>query len=356
MDANHYDARMLSPQAKEALRLRVAQAVVDQGMRQKDAVRHFRVSRTAVHNWSKAYRAGGRRALKARKLGAPRRSRLAGHQAATAVRMITDRCPDQYKLPFALWTREAAQTLLREPFGVDVSVWTVGRYLKRWNLTPQKPLRRAYERDPAAVQRWLDEEYPAIRRRAKREKAEIHWGDQMGLRSDHQAGTSYGRRGRTPVVPGTGKRFGCNMMSTITNRGTLRFMVFKSRFNTPVMIEFLRRLIRSVNRKVFLIVDGHPVHRSRKLKRWLAERSEAPELFYLPAYSPELNPDELLNQDVKTNAVGRERPANQHQMINQVRSYLRATQRDPELVQRYFLEEHVRYAADPSMFTTRCSR
>jgi transposase len=261
------------------------------------------------------------------------------------VKLISDRCPDQLKLPFALWTRDAVGELLAKRFGVHVSVWTVGRLLRKWGFTPQKPLRRAYERDPVAVQKWLDEEYPAIRRAAKREKAEIHWGDEMGLRSDHQTGTSYGRKGHTPVIPGTGQRFRCNMISTITNRGRLAFMVFKKRFTADVMIEFVRRLIRHRPRKVFLIVDGHPVHRSRKVKRWLDKHCKHIRLFLLPGYSPELNPDELLNQDVKSNALGRQRPKHQHEMIDQVRSYLRSTQQQPEIVKRYFQEEHVAYAA-----------
>ena len=167
MRANQHDARMLSPQAKEALRLRVVHAVVEQQMRPTEAVRVFRVSRTAVFGWVRAYRAGGARALQAHALGRPRRSRLAGHQAATAVKLITERCPDQLKLPFALWTRQAVCRLLAERFGLHVSVWTAGRYLRHWGLTPQKPVRRAYERNPAAVQRWLKEEYPAILRKSQ---------------------------------------------------------------------------------------------------------------------------------------------------------------------------------------------
>lgn len=342
---NDYDARMLSPKAQEQLRLRVTRSVVDEGLKPAEAVRLYKVSRTSVYQWCKAYRRGGAKALAARKRGRPARSRLAGHQAATAVRLIQDRCPDQLKLGFALWTRQAVRRLLAERFDLHVSVWTVGRYLARWGFTPQKPLRRAYEQDPQAVRRWLEDEYPAIRARAKRKDAEIHWGDEMGLRSDHQAGTSYGRRGRTPVIPGTGQRFSCNMISTITNRGTLRFMLFKKRFTTPVFLEFLRRLLRGTERKVFLIVDGHPVHRAKKVERWLAERSDRIEMFFLPGYAPELNPDEYLNQDVKSNAVGRQRPTTRTQMMHQVRTYLSSTQRQPEIVRSYFHADEVAYAA-----------
>jgi transposase len=339
------DGRKLSPAAQEDLRRRVVAAVTEQGMSQVVAVRTFQVSRGSIHNWLRAAEQGGSAALKAHKRGPKPRSRLAGYQAATVVRLIEDRCPDQLQLPFALWTREAVQQLIGRRFGITVSVWTVGRYLAKWGFTPQKPLRRAYEQDTAAVQQWLANEYPAIRRRAKAEKAEIYWGDEMGMRSDHQVGTSYGRRGRTPTIPGTGKRFGCNMISAITNRGQLLFMVFQQRFTTPVFLMFLRRLVRQVGRKAVLIVDGHPVHRAAAVKRWASEHASQLRLLYLPGYSPKLNPDELLNQDVKSNAVGRRRPRDQKQMIHGVRTYLRSTQRQPEIVQRFFHQEDVRYAA-----------
>jgi transposase len=339
------DGRKLSPQAQQELRRRVVHAITEQGMAQTEAACLFGVGRTSIHYWLKAYRKGGYAALKARKRGPRRQSRLAGHQAATIVRLITDCCPDQLKLPFALWTREAVRDLIARRFGIHVSVWTVGRYLKRWGFTPQKPLRRAYEQDPEAVKRWLEEEYPAIRLQARAERAEIRWGDEMGLRSDHQAGRSYGRKGQTPVIPGTGKRFGCNMISAITNRGRLAFMVFKQRFTSQVMIEFLRRLIRQNPRKVFLIVDGHPVHRSRCVHRWVYRHKKKIRLFYLPGYSPQLNPDEFLNQDVKTNAVGRQRPKDQPEMMGRVRSYLRSTQCRPQAVRSYFHHKDVRYAA-----------
>lgn len=338
------DTRCLSPDAQEALRFRVVRAIRG-GMKKAAAARAFGVSRTSIDRWLTKVALGNINSLKSKPRGRPKATRLAPHQAATTVRLITDRCPDQLKLPFALWTREAVQQLLAERFGLEVSVWTVGRYLVHWGLTPQKPRRRAYERNPVAVQRWLQEEYPAIEKQAKAQKGEIHWGDQMGLRSDHQTGTSYGRRGCTPVIPGTGQRFRCNMMSTITNRGRLAFMVFKERFTAAVCIRFLRRLVRHAGRKVFLILDRHPVHRSAKVKRWLAANHGKIVLFFLPGYSPDLNPDEFLNHNVKSNALGRRRPANQTEMIAGIRSYLRSTQRQPAIVRNYFHAEPVRYAA-----------
>jgi transposase len=339
------DGRHLSPEAQQELRQRVVHAILEENMSQTQASRIFGVGRTSIHYWLKAHRKGGDAALKARKRGPKRRSRLAGHQAATVVRLISDRCPDQLKLPFVLWTREAVGQLIKRRYGISVSVWTVGRYLKGWGFTPQKPLRRAYEQNPEVVKHWLENDYPAIRRQARQEHAQIHWGDEMGMRSDHQAGRSYSPKGQTPVVPGTGQRFGCNMISTITNRGRLAFMVFTERFTAPVMIQFLRRLIKHNTQKVFLIVDGHPVHRSRRVKRWLETHKTVIRMFFLPGYSPQLNPDECLNQDVKTNAVGRQRPKDRPEMMQQVRSYLRSAQRRPQRVKQYFQQKDVCYAA-----------
>ena len=339
------DARLLSPESQEDLRRRVMHAVLDEGMSPTQAARVFGVSRTSIYNWKKAVKHGGRERLRARKRGPKGGFRLKGWQAATTVRLITDRCPDQLKLPFALWTREAVRDLIAMRYNIYVSVWTVGRYLKRWGFTPQKPIRRAYERDPKAVEQWLKETYPAIRHQAKAEGAEIHWGDEMGMRSDHQAGTTYGRQGLTPVIPGTGRRFSCNMISTVTNRGRLSFMVFRERFTTKVFLRFLGRLLRQRTSKVFLIVDRHPVHVSKGVTRWIAEHADRIRVFFIPGYSPELNPDEYLNNDVKANAVGRRRAKDAEELESNVRAYLRSTQKRPDVVRAYFDHRDVQYAA-----------
>jgi transposase len=271
--------------------------------------------------------------------------RLKPHQAATVVCLITDRCPDQLKMPFVLWTREAVRDIIARRFKIHLSVWTVGRYLQRWGFTPQKPIRRAYEQDPKAVRRWLKKQYPAIRGLARREKATIFWGDETGMRSDHQAGRSFGRRGQTPVIPGTGKRFRCNMISALTNRGKLAFMVFSGRFTQVMFVVFLRRLIRHARRKLFLIIDEHPVHVGAHTQRWVKRHRRQIRLFFFPGYSPELNPDELLNQDIKTNAMGRKRPRTQPELASNVRRFLWSTQRRPKKVRSYFRHPNVRYAA-----------
>lgn len=338
------DARSLPAIAQEDLRRKVVKAVLD-GRKQVEVAQLFGVTRQSVGKWVKAYRTAGAKILKAKQKGRPKGGTLVGWQAAQIVKALVDHTPDQLKLPFYLWTREAVGQLIERRFSKRLSVWTVGRCLTRWGFTPQKPVRRAFEQKPEEVRRWLEEEYPLIQKQAKREHAEIHWGDEMGLQSDHAVGRTYSRRGQTPVIPGTGQRFGCNMISSITNRGHLSFMVFKQRFRSDVFLEFLRRLKRQSNHPIFLIVDGHSVHRSKKVKNWMQKHDHYIRLFFLPSYSPELNPDEMLNQDVKSNAVGRKRAENQQQLLSNVRRYLRSRQRKPYSVKKYFHEKHVHYAA-----------
>jgi transposase len=340
----HPDFRSLASQAQEAIRRQAVDAVRS-GTSQVEAARLFGVTRQAIANWMGVYRTTGSAGLRAKKRGRPAGISLQGWQAAQIVRSILDRCPDQLKLPYYLWTREAVAALIEERFGIELSVWTVGRYLARWDLTSQKPCRRAFEQDSEEVRQWLEERYPSIRDHAKRMGAVIYWADEMGVRSDHAAGRSYGRRGHTPVILGTGKRFGCNMISAITNRDHLVFMVFKGRFVSKVFIDFLNRLHKQVGGRVVVILDSHPVHKSAEVRRWIKGTSGEMELYFLPGYSPELNPDEYLNQDVKSNAVGKERPTNQREMISNVRGYLRSTQRTKGAVVKYFAADHVRYAA-----------
>jgi transposase len=338
------DARSLPSVAQEDLRRKVLKVVLE-GKKQVEVAELFGVTRQAVGKWVKKYREGGMKALGAKKRGRPPRGSLLPWQAAQIAKTVVDHYPEQLKLAFYLWTREAVAELIERKFGIRLSIWTVGRYLARWGFTPQKPLRRAFEQDPEQVRQWLEGKYPEIRRLAKQKKAEIYWGDEMGLRSDHVCGRTYGRRGKTPVIPGTGQRFGCQMISAITNRGRLYFMVFKPRFRAEVLVEFLRRLIRQISRYIFLIIDQHPVHIAMKVKKWLRKNEARIQVFYLPSYSPDLNPDEKLNQDVKSNAVGRRRPHTPEEMVRNVRSYLYSRQKNPQLIKRYFKAEPVRYAA-----------
>lgn len=341
------DSRSLDQAAQEVIRIRGVQALID-GQTQEQVAKNSGVTRQAVGKWWSRYKQGGIRALgkkSRRPKSADEPGDLLGWQCASIVRTVVKKTPDQLNFGFMLWTRDAVAQLIEERFKVRLSKWTVGRYLKRWGMSPQKPVKKAYEQQPEVVKNWLDKEYPRIARKALREGAEIHWGDEMGVRSDDQIGRTYGKIGQTPVVKVAGKRFTCQMISTVTNLGTLRFMVFSGKFNADVCITFLKRLIIGSDRKIFLILDGHPVHKSKKVKSWIAENSNNISLFVLPAYSPELNPDELLNQDVKTNAVRKKRAANQTELKRNLIGYLRGRQKRPDLVRRYFRHRHVRYAA-----------
>lgn len=325
--------------------MRAVKAVVG-GMGYVAAAKAFGVHRNVVSGWHKSYLAGGWDALKSKRRGRVKGAgKLTAQQAAEVFKLVMDKQPDQLKLPFALWTREAVQRLIKRLFKVELSLSSVGRYLRRWGFTPQKPRRRAYEQDPEAARRWEEEEYPAIRGEAKAEKALIYWGDEMGLRSDHQAGRSWAKKGQTPVIPGTGQRFGCKVISALTNRGQLAFMVFKERFTAPVFLRFMRKLVKQAARKIYLIVDNHPVHKARQVKQWIEENATKIRLIFLPGYSPELNPDEMLNNDVKSNAVGRKRAANQPQLMHNVRRHLAHRQSDQDTVRRFFHAPTVRYAA-----------
>lgn len=342
-----HDARKLGVSAKEDLRRRAVRAVLEHGGTVAGTAKTFDVSRTSLHWWLDLYEEGGEQALTPKRPGRGKGGGyLEGWQAGVIVNIIKDRTPDQLKMPFALWTREAIRDLIEEKFGVRYAIRSVGDLLERWGFTPQKPQTRAYERDDEQVRRWLETEYPKLRRRAKREGAEIYWEDETGLRSDHFVGRSYAPRGQTPTAETTGRRFGCNIISAVNNKGTLRFRVFEGGFNQEVMIDFLARLARDAERKVIVIADGHPSHKGKKLRRWLEAHRHECELVLLPPYAPELNPDEVLNQDLKANVFAGGRPAAKAQMIDQTRSYLRSTQKRPDVVQSFFQETHVAYAAD----------
>jgi transposase len=332
------DARKLDIATQTHLRRSVVKAVRG-GMSQTRAAQVFGASLRAVNKWMALDRAGGLRALQPKRRG--RRAgegRLTPAQSTRIRQLIIDSLPDQLKLSFYLWTRAAVVALIEREYGVSVSLTTVGRYLNSWGMSPQKPVRRAYERNDAAIARWLRTDYPKIARA-------IYWGDEMGLRSDHVAGTSYAPLGQTPIIRATGQRFGCNMISAITNRGQLAFMVFHGKFDGRLFIRFMRRLLKQVTGKLYLIVDGHPVHRSVVAREFVSANAARLRLIRLPGYCPELNPDELLNQDVKTNGLGKSRPSNRAELMAGVRSHLRRRQRQPQVIRNLFQEKHVRYAA-----------
>jgi len=312
---------------------------------QEDAARVFDLSPSAVSKIWVRYNKEGYQSLRSRKRGVRGGKKITGIQAEEVRRLVRNKLPDQLNLPFGLWTREAISQVIQKKYGISLSRWQVGRYLKSWGYTSQKPIRKAFEQKPEKVKKWLEEEYPAIKKRAAKEKAVIYFGDETGMRSDHQAGKSYAPKGKTPIIKATGKRFSINMISAISNKGHLQFKIIEGSFNGEVFQTFLEDMIKYTKIKIFYITDGHPAHKTKKLGEWLAGKKDRIEVFFLPPYSPELNPQEYLNQDIKTNVIGKKRPINKEQMMGNVNAFMKKRKGDKKQVKKYFHEKHVKYAA-----------
>ena len=335
------DGRALDHKTLEEIRIRAVQQV-EAGESPEDVIRVLGFGRTVIYDWLAKYREGGLEALRAKPI-AGRPSKLAGKEIKWLYRTITSKNPLQLRFEFALWTRGMVRDLIRETFGVHLSEVSVGRLLRKLGLSPQKPLRRAYEQDPERVQKWMDEEYPKIRALAKKERASVYFGDEAGVRSDFHSGTTWAIKGQTPVVPATGQRFGLNLISAVSPRGEMRFMVVNGRMNAGRFIEFLDRLTHNQPRPVFLIVDGHPSHRARKVSEYVRGKKGKLRLFFLPAYSPELNPDELVWNHLKNNGVGKRIIRTRDELKRVVLAHLRSLQKTPALIRSFFLQPELKY-------------
>lgn len=296
-----------------------------------------------IRNWEK----DGNRTLKTkhrgRSLGECRR--LLPHEEAQICKDLVDHCPDQLKLPFMLWTRQAIQLQIKSRFGIDLPIRTVGDYLKRWNFTPQKPIKRAYQRNDKAVQDWLTNRFPAIKEQARKENAAIYWGDETGIRNDESKGRSYAPQGETPVVKVNPVLEKINMISAISNQGKVLFMFYKENMTVQLLIEFLKRLVRENDKKVFLVLDNLRVHHSKLLMDFLTEQAAFIKLFYLPSYSPDLNPDEFLNRDLKSNLNNKPLGRARGKIEENAKQHMDSLQTDEEKVKRLFHAESVRYAS-----------
>lgn len=331
--------------SQETKRLLIVEYLKKRQGTHNEASLMFGLSKSAVDKIWLRYKEKGKRSLNSRKRGVKGGKKINGQQSAEVRQLIKDKLPDQLKLSFGLWTREAVQQLISNRFGIELSRWQVGRYLKSWGYTPQKPISKAFEQKPEKVKTWLKKEFPAIKKKALKEKAVIYFGDETGMRSDHQAGRSYAPAGQTPIIKKTGQRFSLNMISAISNKGYLQFMIIDGRFNSEVFEKFLIQMIKHSKQKIFFITDGHPAHKTKKLNEWLKENKAKIEVFFLPPYSPELNPQEYVNQDVKTNIIGKKRPINKAQMKSNVNNFMMKRKKDKRQVQKYFHVSHVKYAA-----------
>ncbi|MFV0276325.1 MAG: IS630 family transposase [Parahaliea sp.] len=340
-DVRHLPPAVLNERRRRAVKLR------ERGMTLREVAAHVELSVPTVTSAHRAYLAGGWKAVdvkpRGRKSGQGRH--LTPEQEAGIRRLISDKTPEQLTMGFALWNRQAVAQLMEACLGVDVPIRTVGEYLKRWGFTPQKPIRKAYEQSPTEVRKWLDEDYPQMAARARAEGAEIHWGDETGLRCDDVRGRGYAPKGQTPVVRVNNKREGLSIISTVTNQGKVRWKVFDGAMNADILIDFFKRLIRDADRKVFLILDNLRVHHARKVKAWLGEHEDQIEVFYLPSYSPELNPDECLNADIKDGVTRRAPARSKSQLRKAAISHLRRLQKSPGRVRKYFQHKPVRYVA-----------
>lgn len=340
------DARKLKPETQYELRKQVVR-LRKKGKSNQEISETVGLCATHVSTIWQLYQKGGLEALKpkvrGRKHGEQRN--LTAEQEAVVKKLLVDKTPDQLKLQFALWTRDAVRLVIKQEFSIDLPPRTITDYLKRWGFTPQKPTKRAYEQNPKAVEQWLETSYPEITARAKKEKAEIHWGDETGVQNDAYNARGFAPKGQTPIVRLTAKRASINMISSITNQGKVRFMLYRETMTAPVFIKFLSRLVKDAKSKIFLILDNHRVHHSKDVKAWLEKHREQIELFYLPSYSPELNPDEYLNGNLKQKVRSGIPARSQKDLIKKTRSFMKTLQRRPHHVRGYFKHPKVAYAA-----------
>jgi len=340
------DARKLNAQTKYELRKQVVR-LKKKGMKGQEISELVGLGVVQISRIWQKYLKQGAVVLKPKKQGRPiGSSRLLSETQEHEVRkIIVDKTPDQLRLPFVLWTREALGMYLQDRYGVRVALRTLSEYLKRWGFTAQKPVKKSYAQSSSAVKHWLKEEYPQIHSKAKKEKAEIYWGDETGIQSDANRERGFSPQGTPPTLLIDVKRARINMISAISNNGKVRFKIYQKTMTAQVLIEFMGRLIKDAGRKVFLILDNLKVHRSRAVRKWLASHQSQIEVYYLPYYSPELNPDEYLNGALKEKVHRGLRARHIKGLTYKVRSFMCKLLRRPRNVMNFFKHPKVQYAA-----------
>jgi transposase len=335
------DGRKLDHKTLEQLRIRAVRQI-KQGAHPDEVAAGLGMTRAAVYGWLANYREGGLEALKARPVpGRP--SKLSGSQLQRIYALVVGHDPRQLQFTFALWTRAMVRELIGREFGVRLSEVSVGRLLRKLGLSPQRPLCRAYQQNPEAVARWKAETYPQLRREAAEVGATIYFADEAGVRSDYHAGTTWAPVGQTPVVAATGNRFGVNLISAVTAKGKLRFAAYEGSLNGSVFIDFCRRLLQDTSGPVFLVLDGHPVHRSKAVQQFAASTNGRLRLCFLPGYAPELNPDEWVWKHVKHDRLGRAGVSGPEDLKAKALAALHRLQKLPGLVRSFFRDPNLRY-------------
>src|SRR5680860_371239 len=335
------DGRTLDHATLEVLRLRAVDHV-EAGAHPEDVAETLGMHRKTVYGWLAKARQGGRDALLAKAIpGRP--PKLSGRQMRRVYELVVGSDPRQLKFEFALWTRGMVRELIRREFGVGLSAVSVGRMLKALGLSAQKPLYRAWQADPDAVAAWKQTEYPKIAAEAKKAGATVYFADEASVRSDYHAGTTWAPVGKTPVVATTGARFSVNMISAVTAKGALRFSIIEGTLTSAKFIDFCKRLLHDASGPVYLILDGHPVHRSKAVREFAESTSGQLRLFRIPAYSPQLNPDEWVWKNVKHDRVGKTGVAGPDHFKALAVQALRRLQRMPHLVRGFFADPNLAY-------------
>lgn len=337
------DGRKLSRDAQEALRIRAVNSVRS-GESPEVVASALGINRSTIYDWLAKHRDGGLSALKKRK--APGRApKLDGKKIKWIFDIITSKNPRQLKFDFALWTREMIQRVIWDKFKIKLSLPSIGRLLAQLGFTCQKPLYKAIQKDESLINEWLKNVFPKIKKRANSEGAEIFFGDAAHIRSDHHASKTWGLKGKTPIVQSTGARFSFSLISAITSKGQMRFMVTEGGVDSQVFIDFLKRLVTGSKTKIFLIVDNGPSHISKKTNEFVKSISNKLELFFLPPYSPELNPDELVWNHLKNHTVGRSTVTDKQDFKKQVTKSMKSLQKKPEKIRSFFGKDTLKYAA-----------
>jgi transposase len=340
------DARHLSDEALQTLRLRALHGI-ELGYTERELADLLGVCHETISRWWSAYGADGPSALPGGRTGRPVGvGRLLADAQAERIRHRLDYfLPTDLGIPHALWTRRAVQELIQKEFGIVLAERTVGQYLRRWGYTPKKPARHGRQQDPDEVEQWLEETYPAIEVQAFRENAEILWTDEVGVAADHHPGMGYARCGERATMAVPQPHIRVNQISAISNEGRVQFMTYRGMLTAAVFLQFLQRLVDEAPRKILLIADRLRAHMTPAVAAWLAEHSVQIEVFYLPAYSPELNPVEYLNGDMKATVNKAGLPDNRSALQARIEKFMSTLATVPAHVISYFLHPWAQYAA-----------
>lgn len=342
------DFRNLGKEAQAEVRRRAVRSYLSMGRKNKLKLsKIYEVTQNTVTKWIENYDTMGEKSFGQDKRGAKvfQNSSLNKQQQNWLKKQLLNKTPEQLNFPFALWTRKLVADVIFRKYGIKVDVSTAGEYLKNFGMTPQKPVLKSYKQQPEPIKQWLDIEYPQVVVRAKAQNALIFWGDETAVRSKDQVGRGYSPEGIKPVQKQGGYRFGVNMISAINNSGNSRFMLFKGKMNGKKFIEFLRRLIKLQKHKIILIIDNASYHKSALVKAWAAKHADKIELVFLPTYTPELNPDEYLNNALKQKLNHRQKAITQKQLTKSVSSIMRDMQINKDSIKNLFKHDKVKYAA-----------